>query len=98
VERAFTNPDAGKAGVPGLKYICKADKESFAALLKFLSDLYGAPRTAATAPVGAASALAQETGDKPAATKHKTPPEATKPEASKPPVPPAAASHGPRKD
>ena len=50
VERAFTNPDAGKAGVPGLKYICKADKESFAALLKFLSDLYGAPRTAATAP------------------------------------------------
>lgn len=97
-KHAFTNPEAGKFNVPGLEYNAKADQESFAALLKMLSDLFGAPKTAATAPVGAASAVATETGNKPAAMKQATPPAATKPEASKPAVPPAAAAHEPKKN
>jgi dienelactone hydrolase len=42
-KHAFTNPDADKAGVPGLAYDAKADEESFAAFLKALKEQVGAP-------------------------------------------------------
>ncbi len=40
-KHAFTNPDADKSGVPGLSYNAEADKESFAALLKLLGEVFG---------------------------------------------------------
>jgi dienelactone hydrolase len=45
-KHGFTNPDAGKFGVPGLAYDAKADAESFAALLKALKEQMGAPPAA----------------------------------------------------
>ncbi|HVI96850.1 MAG TPA: dienelactone hydrolase family protein [Anaeromyxobacter sp.] len=39
---AFTNPDADKAGVPGLKYDAQADKESWQAATQFLKKVFGA--------------------------------------------------------
>jgi dienelactone hydrolase len=47
-KHGFTNPDADKAGVPGLGYDAKADEASFAAFLKTLKEQVGAP--AATKP------------------------------------------------
>jgi dienelactone hydrolase len=49
-QHGFTNPDAAKAGVPGLAYDAKADAESFAALLKALKEQMGAPPTAKPQP------------------------------------------------
>jgi dienelactone hydrolase len=49
-KHAFTNPDAGKYGMPGIEYNAKADHDSFAALLKLMSELFGPPKTAAAAP------------------------------------------------
>jgi len=43
VKHGFTNPDADKAGLPGLAYDAKADEESFAALQKALKEQVGAP-------------------------------------------------------
>jgi dienelactone hydrolase len=40
-KHAFTNPDADKAGVPGLAYDAKADGESWAALVKVLGQVFG---------------------------------------------------------
>lgn len=40
-KHGFTNPDADKAGVPGLAYDAKADEASFAALLKALKEQTG---------------------------------------------------------
>jgi dienelactone hydrolase len=45
-KHGFTNPDADKAGVPGLAYDAKADEASFAALLKALKEQVGAPGAA----------------------------------------------------
>jgi dienelactone hydrolase len=39
-KHAFTNPDADKAGVPGLSYNAEADKKSFAAMLEFLKTVF----------------------------------------------------------
>ena len=36
-KHSFTNPDAGKAGMPQLEYNAKASKESWAAMLKFFN-------------------------------------------------------------
>lgn len=41
VKHSFTNPDADKAGVPGLGYSATADKDSWEALLKFLREVFG---------------------------------------------------------
>lgn len=68
-KHSFTNPDADKRGIPGLAYDAKADQDSFAALLKLMSELFGAPKTAA-APTPAAPA-------KPAAAKPAAPPTPT---------------------
>jgi dienelactone hydrolase len=57
-KHAFTNPDAGKYGMPGIEYNAKADQDSFAALLKLMSELFGPPKTAAAA-VPAAPAAAK---------------------------------------
>lgn len=40
-KHAFTNPDADKAGVPGLAYNAQADEASFAALSKALKEQFG---------------------------------------------------------
>ncbi|MFO0573211.1 MAG: dienelactone hydrolase family protein [Polyangia bacterium] len=40
VKHSFTNPDADKAGVPGLGYSATADTESWDALLKFLREVF----------------------------------------------------------
>ncbi|HTN53399.1 MAG TPA: dienelactone hydrolase family protein [Anaeromyxobacter sp.] len=37
----FTNPDAGKAGMEGLAYNAQADKESWAAAMAFLKQVFG---------------------------------------------------------
>jgi dienelactone hydrolase len=39
-KHAFTNPDAGKAGVPALEYNAHADHESFAEMTKFLKGVF----------------------------------------------------------
>ncbi|HMN40258.1 MAG TPA: dienelactone hydrolase family protein [Phycisphaerales bacterium] len=39
---AFTNPDADKAGVPGVRYNEKADKRSWAAMKNLLGEVFGA--------------------------------------------------------
>jgi dienelactone hydrolase len=96
-KHAFTNPDAGKFGVPGLEYNAKADQESFAALLKMLNDLFGPAKTAATTPVGAASPMSHETGEKHVEKTQKMAPPQTKPESSRPAVPPGVAEHDPKK-
>jgi dienelactone hydrolase len=41
-KHSFTNPDADKAGVPGLAYNAKVDQESWAALLRFLQQSFSA--------------------------------------------------------
>lgn len=38
---AFTNPDADRHNIPGIKYNEKADKESFEAMKVFFADLFG---------------------------------------------------------
>jgi dienelactone hydrolase len=43
-KHGFTNPDADKAGVPGLGYNAKADRESWAALTKLLGEVFGAKK------------------------------------------------------
>lgn len=43
-KHGFTNPDADKAGVPGLGYSESADKESWAAWLRLLSEVFPASR------------------------------------------------------
>jgi dienelactone hydrolase len=43
-KHAFTNPDAGKAGVPGLEYNAKADQQSWEELMVFFKDVFGPPR------------------------------------------------------
>ncbi len=40
VEHSFTNPDADKAGMQGLKYNAAADKESWAEALKFFKSVW----------------------------------------------------------
>lgn len=40
-KHSFTNPDADKAGVPGLGYNAIADKESWEALVKVLREVFG---------------------------------------------------------
>jgi len=45
-KHGFTNPDADKAGMPGLAYDAKADEASFAALLKALKEQVGVPSAA----------------------------------------------------
>lgn len=40
-KHGFTNPDADKAGVPGLAYDAKADAASWAAAVKFLKQVFG---------------------------------------------------------
>ncbi len=40
-KHSFTNPEADKAGVPGLGYSATADKESWEALLKLLREVFG---------------------------------------------------------
>jgi dienelactone hydrolase len=40
-KHAFTNPDAGKAGMDGLAYDAKADRESWAAAVAFLKQVLG---------------------------------------------------------
>jgi len=44
-KHSFTNPDADKAGMPGLGYSASADKESWAAWLKLLGEVF--PSTSA---------------------------------------------------
>lgn len=41
-KHSFTNPEADKAGMPGLSYNAAADKASWAALLKLLHEVFGA--------------------------------------------------------
>jgi dienelactone hydrolase len=67
-KHAFTNPDADKVGMPGIAYNAKADQESFAALLKFMSEVFAPPKTAAAAtPAAAAAPPAKPAPAKPAA-------------------------------
>jgi dienelactone hydrolase len=40
-KHAFTNPDAGKAGMPALAYDARADRESWAAAMEFLKRILG---------------------------------------------------------
>jgi dienelactone hydrolase len=42
-KHGFTNPDADKAGVPALGYSAEADAASWAAMLKLLGEVFGAP-------------------------------------------------------
>jgi dienelactone hydrolase len=42
-KHSFTNPDADKAGVPGLAYNAKADQESWQELVVFFKDVFGPP-------------------------------------------------------
>jgi dienelactone hydrolase len=59
-KHAFTNPDAGKHGMPGLAYDAKADQDSFTSLLKLMGELFGPPKTAvAAAPATAKPAPAK---------------------------------------
>jgi dienelactone hydrolase len=39
-EHSFTNPDAGSAGVPGLKYDAKADARSWSLMQDFLTEVF----------------------------------------------------------
>jgi dienelactone hydrolase len=48
-KHAFTNPQAGKAGMPALAYNAKADKQSFEKTLTFFKSVFGA----GAAPQGA---------------------------------------------
>lgn len=45
-KHSFTNPDADKAGMPGLGYSATADKESWAELLKFLTRTFSPEKKA----------------------------------------------------
>lgn len=98
-KHAFTNPDAGKAGVPGLEYNADADRESFAALLKLMKDTVGAPppaapaKAAAPAPVAAAPAVtkpAAPAAPAPSAKPAAAAPAAAAPAAAAPAAKPAA--------
>jgi dienelactone hydrolase len=54
-KHAFTNPNADKAGVPGLAYNAQADKDSWEALLKFLNEVFPPkPGTSALTPAAPA--------------------------------------------
>ena len=50
VKHAFTNPDAAKAGMPALAYDATADNESWQALLKLLTQTFGAINPSRPAP------------------------------------------------
>jgi dienelactone hydrolase len=52
VKHAYTNPDAGKAGLDALAYDAHADKESWAAMTKFLKEVLGGRTTAGSAGAG----------------------------------------------
>jgi dienelactone hydrolase len=39
-KHAFTNPDAGKAGLPALEYNAGADKQAWAAIVKALKEVF----------------------------------------------------------
>jgi dienelactone hydrolase len=96
-KHAFTNPEAGKFGVPGLEYNAKADQESFAALIKLLTETFGAPKTAEAAKPGAAvapTAAAPSMTPKPAAAPSMTPKPAAAP--SMAPKPAAAPTMAPK--
>jgi dienelactone hydrolase len=41
VKHAFTNPDAGKAGLAALEYNADADKQAWAAIVKTLKEVFG---------------------------------------------------------
>jgi dienelactone hydrolase len=43
-KHAFTNPDAGKFGVPGLEYNAKAAESSWEELVVFFKEIFGPPR------------------------------------------------------
>lgn len=86
-KHAFTNPEAGKVGIPGIEYNAKADQESFAALLKLLSDTFGPPKTAAAEPKPTAA---------PTATAPTAAPVAPKPAATPKPAAPAAPIAAPK--
>lgn len=43
-KHSFTNPEAGKTGVPGLAYDAEADRKSWAALLALLDEVFKRPR------------------------------------------------------
>jgi dienelactone hydrolase len=75
-KHAFTNPEADKKGMPGIAYNAKADQESFAALLKLMTELFGPPATAAAA--APAPAPAKTPAAKPAAAKPAAPAQAPK--------------------
>lgn len=40
VKHAYTNPDAGKAGLPALEYNADADKQAWAAIVKLLKEVF----------------------------------------------------------
>jgi dienelactone hydrolase len=40
---AFTNPDAGKAAMPGVAYNARADRRSWQAMKQFLREVFGQP-------------------------------------------------------
>jgi dienelactone hydrolase len=42
-KHAFTNPDAGKFGVPGLEYNAKVDQDSWEELVVFFKEIFGPP-------------------------------------------------------
>jgi dienelactone hydrolase len=42
-KHGFTNPDAGKFGVPGLEYNAKADQDSWEELVVFFKEIFGPP-------------------------------------------------------
>ena len=50
VKHSFTNPEADKAGVPGLAYDAKTDEASFAAFVKALKEQVGAPAASKQKP------------------------------------------------
>jgi dienelactone hydrolase len=80
-KHAFTNPDAGKAGVPGLEYNAAADAASWTALLDVLAQVFPQGKPAA----GAAAKPAATSSAKP------TPPTATPPAAPAKPAAPDTA-------
>lgn len=48
-KHSFTNPSADKAGVPGLGYSATADRDSWSALLKMFSEVFGSTSAAGPA-------------------------------------------------
>jgi len=89
-KHAFTNPDAGKAGVPGLEYNAAADAASWTALLDVLAQVFPQGKPAAgTAPKAAAPSSAKPTPS------DATPPGAPAPVPAKPAAPNSAKPAAP---